>query len=219
MKIRHRLGLALLLGLATACSFAEPPPGRPGPSPKGKKMDAQEIVTLVEKNELSELSWPTGRAHQALAAIPEAKARLRTLAVDPARGWEVRFKALEAFFALGGKLTTDEERQQAARTYAEAIEKAREHNPFELPGAIRSGLASKNLLGLGADAALPALRPLFKSQRLLVYEGSEEPTLARLRKYRVADLAGALAAALLGRPFPAEAVTPRERDEALQRLE
>lgn len=180
-------------------------------------MENAEVVQLVEKNPLSELSWPTGKARERLAALPQGKEQLKALAADQTRGYEIRFKALEAFFALGGNLGDAEERRQAAQVYAAAIQKLGEHNPFELPGAVRSGLASRHLIALGQDA-VPALRPLLTDQRLLEYEGSEEPTLSRLRAYRVADLAGAILAVILNRPFPAEAVTPKERDEALKRL-
>ena len=220
MKIPARFGMFVVLSWGAACAVAESRPNRPGKGAKGDlKMDLQTIATLVEKNELSELSWPMGQARKTLEAIPDAQAQLKMLGADAARPWETRFKAYEAFFSLGGKLADEQERRQAARLYADAIANAPLHNPFELPETIKSGLASKNLLALGAEVVIPALRPLLKNPRPLVYEGSEEPTLARLRKYRVADLAGALISALLHRPFPAAATTVKERDEALQRLE
>lgn len=210
--------LALALVLATACSLAGPRKSPSKGAVGGKKMENPEIVALVERSELAELSWPSGRAKQTLAGLPDAQAQLKALGEDPKRAWELRFKAYEALFALGGKLSEAEERRQAALVYATAIQKLGWHNAFELPGSIRSGIASRNLLALGTDA-VAALRPLLHDQRLLRYEGSEEPTLSRLRGYRVADLAGALLGVLLNRPFPAEAVTAKERDEAIKGLE
>lgn len=82
--------------------------------------------------------------------------------------------------------------REMAQLHADAIVHARMHNPWGLPGEpLDFGEA---LVKLGAPAD-EALRPLLHNSTPLRYIGSEEPTLADLYQYRVADLAAGLLAA------------------------
>jgi hypothetical protein len=128
----------------------------------------------------------------------------------------MRFKAYEALIALGESIATPADRRSAAQVYAEELAAGESHNYWGMPDALDR--PARTLIGLGRDAALPALAPLLTDQRALVYEGSEEPAISEDRGYRVADLAGAIAARLLGRPFPAADPDPARRDGALRDL-
>lgn len=81
---------------------------------------------------------------------------------------------------------------EMAALHAAAITQARMHNPWGLPGEPSD--FGEAVLKLGEEVET-ALQPLLKDTTLLVYIGSEEPTIASMYKYRVADLAAGLLAA------------------------
>ena len=78
---------------------------------------------------------------------------------------------------------------EMAQLHGSAIVQARMHNPWGLPGEPLD--FGEELLKLG-DPVEAALRPLLQNPTPLRYIGSEEPTLAKMHKYRVADLAAGL---------------------------
>ena len=96
-----------------------------------------------------------------------------------------------------------------ALLHAQAMPGATEHNPWGLPGTA-PGPLGVSLLSLGAHAE-EALRPLLVDQTPLNYFGSEEPTLASMYHYRVADLAAWLLARQQGREFKIGRASCRER--------
>jgi hypothetical protein len=96
-----------------------------------------------------------------------------------------------------------------AHLHAKAISQARIHNPWGLPGEpLEFG---ETLLALG-DPTEVALYPLLQNQMPLRYIGSEEPTLAKMYNYRVADLAAGLLAVCKGLRF-INARDPAVRDQ------
>ena len=96
-----------------------------------------------------------------------------------------------------------------AELHAEAIKNARMHNPWGLPGEPYD--FGESLLSLG-ETVESALKPLLTDTNKLVYFGSEEPTIAKMYNYRVADLAASLLAAKFGIPF-IDNRNSAERDE------
>jgi hypothetical protein len=174
------------------------------------------VTTIVADHDLNSLTARGGAGRTALAGLAGAAAALLALGADSSQSHAMRFKAYEALIALGESIATPADRRSAAQVYAEELAAGESHNYWGMPDALDR--PARTLIGLGRDAALPALASLLTDQRALVYEGSEEPAISEDRGYRVADLAGAIAARLLGRPFPAADPDPARRDGALRDL-
>lgn len=179
-------------------------------------MSVTDVTELVEASTIEDLTWPRGAARARLEAATGATDALRTLCLDAARSQDTRLKACEALLTLGGTLA-DADKGAAAGVYAHAIAEGRTHTMWGLPSDMAPNQSSRHIVALGR-AALPALRPLLLSDRPLMIEGSEEPTIAKMYGYQVRDLAGALVAAILGTTYPTDNESPAVRAAAAMAL-
>ena len=131
-----------------------------------------------------------------LLATQESIARLEDFVQNPAGNPYERVLVAELLHNHQGQYLLD--KTTMAQLHAEAIANALIHNPWGLPGEpIDFGDA---LLNLG-DPIEEALQPLLKNTTMLRYIGSEEPTLAKMYKYRVCDLAVGILAVHKNIPF------------------
>ena len=173
-----------------------------------------EVREIVAKYAVNELTWPKSKGRVALEAIKGAQDAL--LALGMGKDLSLGFKALEAYLTLGGRMEDAAARCVAARAYAVGIATSRTHNMFGLVGEVRTSSTSRNLLGLGEET-VAAFLPLLKSKAKLNYEGSEEPTLAKLHGWRIKDLAASYLAVWFNEAFDANAA-PAKRDAVIAKL-
>lgn len=176
-----------------------------------------ELITLLQRHDAAELAWRGSSVHAALAARPDVAAELAEVANDRTRPSGLRMKALEAARGLGVSVT-ELDAAALAEIYTAAFAATGEHDAWGFPSSHPGGSGAGARLVACGPAALPALRPLLDDASPLVYEGSEEPTLAELRGYRKMDLAATWVAAILGEPFDVERDDPSARDADIARL-
>ena len=117
---------------------------------------------------------------------------------------------------MGQSAGTDVENAKAAAVYAEVLAAATEHDEWGLPSQTPGG-PGKHFAGLGKPA-VPALVGLLRNTTPLLLEGSEEPTMSEMRRYRVNDLAARYLSQILGEPFDVEADDPAARDKSMAEL-
>jgi len=173
-------------------------------------------LDILNRAEPADLDWANSPARRQLAELADAGAVLEALARDTSLDDTLRFKALEARAAMGGSLGNDAERRDAAQVYASALGATSWHDAWGFPDGSPAG-AGARVVALGRPA-VPALIEALRNETRLQYEGSEEPTLAAMRKYRVKDLVGTWLAAIIGERFDASPDDPATRDRALEAL-
>jgi hypothetical protein len=223
-----RYGSWLIVALLAGCGSRTPeksynnPPEAPSGIPREAALadnrgSHDRALALIKTHALDELTAPRSAARRELEQLPDAQDALRAIGADEQQPQGTRFAAYEVLLAMGGTIDDAGDRSSAARVYAYELANAASHNTWGLPGGPPSR-AFRTLVGLGKDAALPALLPLLDDQRALVYEGSQEPTLSAAFGYRVADLTATMVAALLGTSFPTRERDPAKRDAALASL-
>jgi len=131
-----------------------------------------------------------------LLATQESIAKLEAFVRDSSANPYERLLVAELLHSKQGTYLLDN--KEMANLHAQAIVHARMHNPWGLPGEpIAFG---DSLLTLGASVE-EALRPLLDNKTELIYFGSEEPTIASMYDYRIADLAAGILAARKGIAF------------------
>ncbi|MFO0745112.1 MAG: hypothetical protein U1F43_05455 [Myxococcota bacterium] len=220
---RHAPALALSIVLSlvlahAACATSTPIAPEPAMStPTPAFLASRErLMNLIAKTDAAELAWSASSAQKSLAGDPDARAAALDIAHDAELGATTRMKAYEAYVGLGGSIDPAES-ASAAQIYAAALTAEKNgHDAWGYPGLSPSG-AGRRVVGFG-PAAVDALLPLLDSTILLVYEGSEEPTVAEMRRYRVKDLAATWLAVLLGASFDGEVDDPAQRDPAIAEL-
>lgn len=182
----------------------------PGEAPRAR------VIQILTPADPADLGWAASLPHRQLADLPGALAALDAVARDASLDDTLRFKAFEARAALGAGFGDAAERRDAARVYLSALAAASWHDAWGYPDGSPAG-AGKRVLALGREA-VPGLLAALDLETRLQYEGSEEPTLAELRGYRVKDLVGGWLAALVGQRFDATPDDPSTRDAALAAL-
>jgi hypothetical protein len=166
---------------------------QPAPSPAATERSAQMTSPIAGLDYAQLFAMGEGAR---LLAKPDMIPRLEAFVRDPAGNPYERVLVAELLHKQQGRYLLD--KSAMANLHAQAIAQAPMHNPWGLPGEpIDFGQA---LLDLGTPIE-EALQPLLKNTTPLRYVGSEEPTIARLYKYRVADLAAGILAARRGIPF------------------
>jgi hypothetical protein len=146
---------------------------------------------------------------------------LRDIVGDVRRDGIARVLAAEVLFALDDEWPRASDAEAVAAAYTEALAATGEGQQRGLTGnawgvpSVDGPLAT-HLLAAG-PAAVPHLRALLDDGSPVLYEGSQEATIAAERGVRVKDIAASLLARTLGVSFDAGA-TPAERDREIERL-
>lgn len=195
---------------------SEPAEGAPVDTAQSEEVEVSEVEAILNDNSINQLGWDRSRANKALAKVDGAQGALEAIATDKSRDDALRYKASEALYAQGGSLSSDEDKADIARLYAQTLGSATEHDVWGLPSQSPTG-PGKRIVALGKPALLE-LRPLLDNGTTLLLEGSEEPTIAEMRGYRVADLAGRYASEILGVSFDVENDSPAARDADLKKI-
>jgi len=196
----------LALALAGGCLHH----GAREETPMTTTADHDAVKTMLLETDPSELAWDGSPSHARLVA-GNARASLEAIAHDPGEAADARFRAFEALVAFGAAPTED-----ALGPYLAALGTAQGHDVYGFPGSVPRG-AGARIVAHG-PRAIPGLVALADDTTPLVYDGSEEPTLAALRSYRVKDLVGVWLGALTATPIDVEADDPAARDRDIARV-
>lgn len=157
------------------------------------------------------------RRLEELRAIPDVKDELVAVVNDESAPLARRIAAAQALLEGGwGASLAAEQSAAVASVLAAAIAHDTLHNRWGLPG-YTVGPVGTLLLSLPPASVEQALRPLLTDDRELVIDGSEEATIARAARYRVADLAGYLIAVRRGLSWRDD-LDPTVRDGEIERV-
>lgn len=200
-------GLVTCLSLSGCCATKETP------LTSEPTAATDRVRHLLDSADPADLGWSGSGVHRTLASVLEVGGALDEVAHDPNEPATRRFKAYEANAALG---RAARDATEASRVYARAFAEASWHDAWGYPDGSPAG-AGARIVGFGR-VAIPALLELLPNTTALQYEGSEEPTMAALRRYRVKDLAAVWLAAITGESFDASADDPAQRDQSIARL-
>jgi hypothetical protein len=208
--------LALLAAWTlVACKQADQPK-----SPPGSKVTTMADVT----SELTSLGYeglflqPTPEHANRIWGDAGTRQRLLELIRSEQQDTQARFLAAELHFRRDPGFPEPGDRVTLARVYGAALAQdlAGIGNVWGLPGG-KKGLVGEHVVRLG-DAAVPVLRELLDDDRELMFEGSEEATLADMFHVRVKDVAAWLISEIRGWAYEG-AQEPGMRDASIEALE